>query len=237
MRSVQNNHTRDRRWFDGFYHYVIHRTGVVGEMRDLRWSHGSQLDSCVVAFQGDYQSAEEDGSESHDTLTFAQKAAAVELAEWLWNQPGIINAESAAARRRRGHRERPGASSACPGDQVIDFLHDDEWWEPKPRQILDRGYPQPWGTGAAGSDIVDSIADPDGKGAYLLTESGHIHAIPSRHKGGPQHHGAPGGMDYWTDDPDRVAAQLRPARPDEPGKVYVVLSEAGEPYHYPIDER
>ena len=237
LRSVQNHHTRVNGWFDGFYHFVIHRTGVVGEMRSLDWSHGSQLDACVIAFAGDYR--DDDETDDHDELTFAQKASAVELAEWLWSRPGIIEAGSAAERRQRTHRDRteatadPSDDTACPGNQVQAFSVDPEWWNREPVE-LEPGYPEPWGYSDLGSPFVDSLAAPGG-GAWLLAESGHVYAIPNRSKGGPSNFGAPGGQSYWLDDPDRKAAQIRLGNDDEPGVQYVVLSTAGETYHYPTE--
>lgn len=111
-RDIQRVHQEGRHWFDVGYNFLIGHDGTIYEGRG--WTsvgahcEGHNTETLGFAFIGDYR-------DGHDHFTDAQKAAGA----WLYRE---------AVRRRRatlayhGHQEMSGASTECPGHQVMRWI-------------------------------------------------------------------------------------------------------------------
>lgn len=111
-RDIQHVHQAGRGWFDAGYNFLIDHEGKIYEGRG--WSsvgahcEGHNTSTIGIAFIGDYRNG-------HDTFTEAMKLSGA----WLYQE---------AVRRRRGtldyagHQEMSGASTECPGHQVMAWI-------------------------------------------------------------------------------------------------------------------
>jgi hypothetical protein len=199
-----------RKFSDISYSWAVHSSGTVLEGRGTNvgaHTAGQNSSSFGVVLIGDY---------TRRVVTDAQVDSVRQLVAWLIAR-GALNP---GLYPTGGHRQAPGAATACPGEFAM-------------RRMMEMrapwiGVPDPpkevrpmFEPALILEPIVAELAAPDG-GVWLLGTTGAVYAF-----GGATYHGGPNGKPYWG---NRRAAQLEPA--DDP-YVYRVVATTGERYGFP----
>ncbi|MCP5026417.1 MAG: hypothetical protein GY929_09045 [Actinomycetia bacterium] len=227
-RAIQRDHQARgtvRPWFDIFYHGMVSVSGQGLEGREWRWSHGSQLDSLVVAAVGDF----ENGAVPPALMAGLADMAAAFIAAGALVADYTVDWHRARADRTPDPRD----ASACPGVHLIAELeHLPGGQFPRP-QIEDNpgGVPARWDTPWAltqpsGAPVVDFLHTP--VAAFVLDATGAVYAEPATaYRGGANNPvDNPGGNRF---------SRMRPPTPAEraAGHLYVLVNEHGDTFHYP----
>lgn len=114
VRQMQNYHMDSNGWCDIGYHFIISQSGKIYQGRDDERRTGAHVGgqntgNVGISFIGDYTS---------DQPPQAQVDAAVRLLSWIkqtynipWTRDNV-----------KGHRQWPGQSTSCPGDNLLDKI-------------------------------------------------------------------------------------------------------------------
>lgn len=198
-------------------------------MTDIAYSFVVDIDGTIYEGRG----AGRVGGHTKDRNTISHGVCALGNYEHVQPSPAMIRALADLARYGHeagwwvprgytgGHRDAPGAATACPGRNLHAALRDINALAaseptpppPKVRPMYDPPIPP----------IVASAPDPaSDHGVWLLSADGAVYAIH-----GARYAGGANGKPYFQ---GRRAARIEPGTR---GKVYVIVATSGERYAYP----
>lgn len=114
VRQMQNYHMDSNGWCDIGYHFIISQSGKIYQGRDDERRQGAHVGgqnagNVGISFIGDYTS---------NQPPQAQVDAAVRLLSWVKNTYDIQWDRDHV----KGHRQWPGQSTGCPGDNLLDKI-------------------------------------------------------------------------------------------------------------------
>lgn len=116
MRQMQSYHINTHGWCDIGYHFVVAQSGEIFQGRshsDRPGAHviGENSGNVGIAMIGDYTTV---GPPT------AQFDSTVDMVEWVHDEHGVTLDSNSI----KGHREWPGQSTVCPGDEGLTYVSD-----------------------------------------------------------------------------------------------------------------
>ncbi|MDA0713261.1 MAG: N-acetylmuramoyl-L-alanine amidase [bacterium] len=127
VKSIQNHQMNTRGWSDIGYHFLVGNDGKIFEGRSLNWQgahvKGHNAYSVAISALGCFDESECNGIAYPPTtrMTESMLHSMGELVGFLAFKSNITNLNRINV---RGHREFPGAATACPGNIIINFMED-----------------------------------------------------------------------------------------------------------------
>jgi hypothetical protein len=175
MRQIQSYHIDSNGWCDIGYHFVIGGDGVAYQARkreDWTGAHvgGQNTNNVGTSYMGDFTT---------DIPPDNMLQAGADVQRWMSDTYGIVLNRTNVL----GHRENPGQSTSCPGDQLLARLPNiieratgtvdppdpvDEY--DVALDVVATGVPQRWSQGSS-SGLGDSLVGEEYSVELLLTNN------------------------------------------------------------------
>lgn len=211
VRAIRDYHIRRRGMVDIAYSFVVDMDGTIYEGRGAGRAGGHTRDhnsrSHGVCALGNYEHVQPSPAMIRALADLARHG---HQAGW-WLPRGYTG----------GHRDVPGAATACPGRHLYAAIREINALAatdpPPPAEKVRPMYDPPI------PPIVASAPDPaTARGVWLLAADGAVYAIH-----GARYAGGANGKPYFA---GRRAARIEPAGG---GKIYTIVATSGERYTYP----